>query len=153
MTVKGRPSKCTPQTIEAVAEGVRGGLSLTSACARVGIGSATCSAWLHGKLMRHRRFQSAVKKAQADREAELVERLKQLQLSERESVALDATKFELERRHRWTLKQALEVSGPDSGPVRVEVSPLAALVAVAGAAAEPEWQDEDEGAEDGEGEP
>ena len=144
MTVKGRPSKCTPQTIEAVAEGVRGGLSLTSACARVGIGSATCSAWLHGKLMRHRRFQSAVKKAQADREAELVERLKQLQLSERESVALDATKFELERRHRWTLKQAVEVSGPDSGPVRVEVSPLAALSAVAGAAAEVEGEGADD---------
>jgi hypothetical protein len=52
---------------------------------------------------------------------------------------------------RWGRKegQAIEVTGADSGPVRVEVSPLAALAAVAGAVAE----GEDEGAEDGEGEP
>jgi hypothetical protein len=149
----GRPSKCTPENIAVIADAVRKGLSLEAACALADVGARTAATWMQGKLMRHRRFQHAVQRAKADRQAELVGRLRDIQKSEKESVALDALKFELERQHKWSTKQAIEVSGPDAGPVRVEVSPLAALAAVAGAAAEPEWQEEDEGAEEGEGEP
>ena len=149
----GRPSKCTPKTIEAVETALRSGVSFSAACGIAGVSPKTANAWMAGNKMCHRRFQAAVQRARSAREAELVARLRDIQLSEKESVALDALKFELERQHKWSTKQAIEVSGPDAGPVRVEVSPLAALAAVAGAAAEPEWQEEDEGAEDGEGEP
>ena len=146
-TQGGRPSKCTAGNIAIIADGVRTGLSLEAACALADVGARTAAAWMQGKLMRHRRFQHAVQRAKADRQAELVGRLRDIQQSEKESVALDAIKFELDRQHRWTSKQAVEVSGPDSGPVRVKVSPMAALSAVAGAAAEVEGGG-DEGADD-----
>jgi hypothetical protein len=114
-----------------VAEGIRKGLSLTAACEVVGIGASTANAWMNGKMMKHRRFQEAVKRATAERETSLVQRLTALQGDEDAAVALRAVTFELERRHGWTKTQAVEVSGPAGGPVRVDVDPADAIRALA----------------------
>lgn len=127
----GRPTLCTPTNIRLVAEGIRKGLSLTAACEVVGIGASTANAWMNGKMMKHRRFQEAVKRATAERETSLVQRLTALQGDEDAAVALRAVTFELERRHGWTKTQAVEVSGPSGGPVRVDVDPADAIRALA----------------------
>jgi hypothetical protein len=127
----GRPTLCTPTNIRLVAEGIRKGLSLTAACEVVGIGASTANAWMNGKMMKHRRFQEAVKRATAERETSLVQRLTALQGDEDAAVALRAVTFELERRHGWTKTQAVEVSGPSGGPVRVDVDPAEAIRALA----------------------
>ncbi len=127
----GRPTLCTPTNIRLVAEGIRKGLSLTAACEVVGIGASTANAWMNGKMMKHRRFQEAVKRATAERETSLVQRLTALQGDEDAAVALRAVTFELERRHGWTKTQAVEVSGPAGGPVRVDVDPADAIRALA----------------------
>ncbi len=127
----GRPTLCTPTNIRLVAEGIRKGLSLTAACEVVGIGASTANAWMNGKMMKHRRFQEAVKRATAERETSLVQRLTALQGDEDAAVALRAVTFELERRHGWTKTQAVEVSGPAGGPVRVDVDPAEAIRALA----------------------
>lgn len=128
----GRPTLCTPTNIELVAEGIRRGLSLNAACEVVGIGASTARAWINGKMMKHRRFQEAVKRATAVREDSLVARLSELQAQPLDpAVALRAVTFELERRHGWTKTQAVEVSGPAGAPVRVEVDPADAIRALA----------------------
>ena len=127
----GRPTLCTPTNIRLVAQGIRNGLSLTAACEVVGIGASTAKAWMNGKMMKHRRFQEAVKRATAERETSLVQRLTALQGDEDAAVALRAVTFELERRHGWTKTQAVEVSGPSGGPVRVDVDPADAIRALA----------------------
>ena len=127
----GRPTLCTPTNIRLVSEGIRKGLSLNAACEVVGIGASTANAWMNGKMMKHRRFQEAVKRATAERETSLVQRLTALQGDEDAAVALRAVTFELERRHGWTKTQAVEVSGPAGGPVRVDVDPADAIRALA----------------------
>lgn len=128
----GRPTLCTPTNIELVAEGIRRGLSLSAACEVVGIGASTANAWMNGKMMKHRRFQAAVKRATAVREDALVSRLTGLQEQALDpAVALRAVTFELERRHGWTKTQAVELSGPAGGPVRVDVDPADAIRALA----------------------
>lgn len=128
----GRPTKCTPTNIALVAEGIRRGLSLNAACEVVGIGASTANAWMNGKMMKHRRFQEAVKRATAVREDSLVARLTDLQEQKVDAaVALRAVTFELERRHGWTKTQAVELSGPAGGPVRVDVDPAEAIRALA----------------------
>lgn len=128
----GRASKCTPENRRLIADGIRSGLSLSAAAQLVDIGDSTVRAWMAGSLVRHRRFQAEVKRAQADREARLVDRLTQLQDMELDpAVALRAVTFELERRHGWTKTQAVEVSGPAGGPVRVDVDPAEAIRALA----------------------
>lgn len=128
---EGRPTKCTPKNTELVAEGIRNGLSLTAACEVVGISARAAATWMAGRLVRHRRFQHAVKRATAERETALVGRLTALQKDEDSAVALRAVTFELERRHGWTRTQAVEVSGPAGGPVRVDVDPAEAIRALA----------------------
>lgn len=127
----GRASKCTPENRRLIADGIRAGLSVAAAAQLVDIGESTVRAWLAGSLVRHRRFQAEVKQAQADREAQLVDRLTALQKDEDSAVALRAVTFELERRHGWTRTQAVEVSGPAGGPVRVDVDPAEAIRALA----------------------
>jgi hypothetical protein len=128
----GRPTLCTPTNIRLVSEGIRKGLSLNAACEVVGIGASTANAWMNGKMMKHRRFQEAVKRAQADREQQLVDRLTELQAHPLDpGVALRAVTFELERRHGWTKTQAVEVTGAGGGPVRVDVDPADAIRALA----------------------
>lgn len=128
----GRASKCTPETRRLICDGILSGLSLAAAAQLADIGESTVRAWMAGSLVRHRRFQAAVKTAQAAREAQLVARLTLLQQHELEpAVALRAVTFELERRHGWTRTQAVEVSGPAGGPVRVDVDPAEAIRALA----------------------
>lgn len=127
----GRPTKCTPTNIRLVAEGIRAGLSLNAACEVVGIGASTANAWMNGKMMKHRRFQEAVKRATAERHETLVKRLSDLQADPDGHVAIKAVTFELERRHGWTKTQAVELSGPAGGPVRVDVDPAEAIRALA----------------------
>ena len=127
----GRPTLCTPNNIKLVAEGIRQGLSLNAACEVVGIGASTANAWMNGKMMKHRRFQEAVKRATAERHEYLCKLLGLLQVDKDSAVALRAVTFELERRHGWTRTQAVEVSGPAGGPVRVEVDPAEAIRSLA----------------------
>jgi len=128
----GRASKCTPENRRLIADGIRSGLSLAAAAQIADIGESTVRAWMAGSLVRHRRFQAEVKRAQADREQQLVNRLTDLQAHPLDpAVALRAVTFELERRHGWTRTQAVEVSGPAGGPVRVDVDPAEAIRALA----------------------
>jgi len=157
-TQGGRPSKCTRRVREAVRAALEAGHTRVEAASIAGIAYSTFAAWAKsgaaptGKLC-HRRFLEAVQAGEAAGANRALRVMDDLMADGSEDSRFKAARFMLTS--RWGRKegQAIEVSGPDSGPVRVEVSPLAALSAVAAAAAEPEWQDEDEGAEDGEVEP
>jgi hypothetical protein len=128
----GRASKCTPENRRLICDGILSGLSLAAAAQLADIGESTVRAWMAGSLVRHRRFQAAVKTAQAAREAQLVARLTELQAHPLDpAVALRAVTFELERRHGWTKTQAVEVTGAGGGPVRVDVDPADAIRALA----------------------
>ena len=160
MSAAGRPSKCTRVVRQAVRAALEAGHTRAEAASAAGISTSTFFKWMKlglgerpGGELCHRRFVEAVQGGERAGAARALRVMDDLMAEGSEDSRFKAARFMLTS--RWGRKegQAIEVSGPDAGPVRVEVSPLAALAAVAGAAAEPEWQDEDEGAEDGEGEP
>lgn len=158
MSAAGRPSKCTRVVRQAVRAALEAGHTRAEAASAAGISTSTFFKWMKlgehqsGELC-HRRFVEAVQAGERTGAARALRVMDDLMADGSEDSRFKAARFMLTS--RWGRKegQAIEVSGPDAGPVRVEVSPLAALAAVAGAAAEPEWQEEDEGARDGEGEP
>ena len=86
----GRPSKLTPAVQEAIVEGVRLGMSLSSAAERVGVAAATANDWMRRGEGRHRQkpptpsfvaFAAAVKRAEAELEATMLERVHAAALS------------------------------------------------------------------------
>jgi hypothetical protein len=146
-------AKCTKTVREAVRAALEAGHTRAEAANIAGIAFSTFAAWRKageapGAKLCHRRFVEAIEAGESAGARKALRVMDDLMAEGSEDSRFKAARFMLTS--RWGRKegQAIEVSGPDAGPVRVEVSPLAALAAVAGAAAEPEWQDEDEGADD-----
>lgn len=118
----GRPTKLTPEIHKRIVLLVRRGNFRETAAAAAGVDSKTFRNWLRmGARGRdpYKKFSEDVDQAEADAEAKDIAKLKA-------SKDWKATAWRLERRHqdRWGGKQRHEISGPDGGPVRVDMTKL-----------------------------
>lgn len=123
MTDVGRPTKCTPEVIEAFCAAIRRGATRTLAAQASGIGRKTLYRWLENAESEadadapYRHFRHAVELA----EAELFNELSEVVLTAAKTDPKYALLY-LERRlpGDWSPTRKLEHGGPDGGPIRSE---------------------------------
>lgn len=130
----GRPSKYSQEALDAICRSVRLGLSYERAAENAGIAQSTLSQWMQKERNGHPRYQGlndALAKARAEGETRLIARV--IKAGEED---WRAAAWILERRHpeHYARMERREVSGPDGGPLRVEVSSWVDLVRQATAA-------------------
>lgn len=148
---RGRPSKLDPDVARTIIDTVRAGNYLETGAAYAGIGRSTLMRWLAdadkpGAPLHLREFRDAVARARAEAEVRTVALIgKQMTggyVLEETTRTLDSGATETTRRYappdgrlgleylsrvspsRFGRRTAIEVSGPDGGPVQVEASDL-----------------------------
>jgi hypothetical protein len=130
-----RPTDCTPEVIEAIADAVRIGCTYRLACQSVGITAGTLSEWkAKGEAGEepYRTFSEALSRAEGEHARKLSKVLDNFADGTQEGldprVRADAAKFMLERRHpRDYGRTVQEVEHTGSvGVVRVELPELPA---------------------------
>jgi len=147
-----RPPALTDEVERTIVDALLGGNYLNVAAAYANISDTTLYRWLNDDRPRYRRFREAISRARAQAEVRATAKLQELIVGgivKRRSVttAPDGTRtveeerslpdgkaigFYLERAHpeRWGRRQALEISGPQGGPVQVlDVAGIASRVA------------------------
>ena len=131
----GRPTKLTPDIQESVCTAIRAGNYIEPSAIRAGIAKETLYNWLRragreldksrkdkryripAKERKYIEFLHAVKEAEAEAEARDVAIISKAALTQWQAAA-----WRLERKHydRWGRKQAIEHSGPEGKPVKVQ---------------------------------
>ncbi len=124
----GRPSKFNPELLDTICKGVRLGLSYERAAENAGVGRTILHRWMTAEAagdLRFRGVTDALAKARAEGETRLLARV--IKAGEED---WRAAAWILERRHpeQYARMERREVSGPDGGPLRVEVSSWVDLV-------------------------
>lgn len=114
----GRPTKCTPEITEKVAEAIRDGLYAESAATLAGIGERTYYSWMkRGDAgdEPYVQFRLAVKKAEAEAEAASLAVIR----GAAQDGTWQAAAWYLERKFpaRWSRRDRVEHSGPHEGPI------------------------------------
>lgn len=132
----GRPTKLTPQVQDEICESIRAGNYIEPSALRAGVTKESLYNWLRragceieksntnkkyripAKEKKYIEFFHAVKQAEAEAEAHDLAVI-------RHAAAVghwQAAAWRLERKHydRWGRRQAIEHSGPDGKPVRVQ---------------------------------
>lgn len=130
----GRPLKFNAEVMDVICKGVRLGLSYERAAESAGLGRTALSRWMAAEAegdLRFRGVSDALAKARAEGETRLIARV--IKAGEED---WRAAAWILERRHpeHYARMERREVSGPDGGPLRVEVSSWVDLVRQATAA-------------------
>jgi hypothetical protein len=126
--LRGRPPKYSPAMLQRICEGIRLGLSYQRAAEGAGIHAATLRDWIQHDEQGDLRFAgvaSAIATARAEGEQQLLVTIKTAAADDWRAAA-----WILERRHpeHYARMERREVSGPDGGPLRVEVSSWVDLV-------------------------
>lgn len=145
----GRPPALTPDTRDRIVSAVRAGNYLTTAAALAGVSTSSVYRWLEkaeepGSRKEYREFRDALARARAEAEARVVATI--MRGVTGGAVVKEVTRtlpngaVETERQvappnpregleflsrafpDRWARRQALEVTGADGGPLRVEHS-------------------------------
>jgi len=135
----GRPVKLTPEVQEDICAAIRAGNYIEPSAIRAGVSKSTLYSWLKKgkteadrvdravsvgrrakvtvKLKPYVDFLDAVKKAEAEAEARDVAIISKAAMTQWQAAA-----WRLERKHydRWGRRQALEHSGPQGKPVKVQ---------------------------------
>ena len=135
----GRPVKLTPEVQEDICAAIRAGNYIEPSAIRAGVSKSTLYSWLKkgkteadrvdravsvgrrakvtAKLKPYVDFLDAVKKAEAEAEARDVAIISKAAITQWQAAA-----WRLERKHydRWGRRQALEHSGPQGKPVKVQ---------------------------------
>jgi transposase len=135
----GRPVKLTPEVQEDICAAIRAGNYIEPSAIRAGVSKSTLYSWLKkgkteadrvdravavgrrakvtAKLKPYVDFLDAVKKAEAEAEARDVAIISKAAMTQWQAAA-----WRLERKHydRWGRRQALEHSGPQGKPVKVQ---------------------------------
>lgn len=134
----GRPTDLTPETQTRIIEALRAGNYIDVACAYAGIGTSTYYRWMqrskeHDSPVIYVEFREAVQRARAEAE------IRNVGLVQRAASdgTWQAAAWFLERSHprKWGRHDRHEVTGPDGGPLEVEVDAgslearLAAIIA------------------------
>lgn len=123
--IVGRPSKCTPEVIDRIAELVRGGMFLEPAARKCGVSASVLYQWktkgAAERKGRHRDFLEAMAEAEADGEHMLLERA----LIETPRAALEI----LQRRYRDRWAERREITGAGGDPLNTPL-PAAPTVTI-----------------------
>jgi transposase len=116
MSDTGRPTKRTPETEEAIFAALRKGMTKKAAAASGGITYTTLREWEQA----FPEFAEALKAAEADSQQELLKKIWTASDQQWQAAA-----WMLERRwpQDFARRQALEMSGPDGGPIETASRP------------------------------
>ncbi len=125
MRRKGRRCKLTPELQDRIVELIRAGNYIETVCQAVGIGKTTFYRWLErGRNSKTKKgkfweFWNAIKKAESEAEAFYLDQIRKAAVEGR----WQAAAWYLERKYpdRWGRKDRHELSGPDGGPIELEV--------------------------------
>lgn len=137
----GRPSKFTPEACEAILLGIRGGNYLNVACELAGVSYRTFRRWMviaedpNGDPA-YAEFAAKVAQAEAQAEAANIAVIRQAaRPTKARQGDWKAAAWLEERRHpqRWGRRDttAVEVSGPDGGPIEVDATIKADVESIA----------------------
>lgn len=118
----GRPTECTPATIETFCAAIRIGATYRIACQAAGFSVATLAIWRERGARGEQpylRFVDSLAQAEAHHAQKLLGVLDHLATGAKdERTQLDAARFTLSTRYRDDYgKTAVEVSGPNGGPI------------------------------------
>ncbi len=121
----GRPTKLTKQVAEKIEAAIRAGNYAEAAARSAGIDPSTYYRWMErGESTKredrpYREFREAIKKAEGEAEVHAVALVRKAMPDN-----WQAAMTYLERRYpdRWRRREAVELSGPDSEPVQIEVT-------------------------------
>jgi transposase len=116
MADTGRPTKRTPEAQERILAALRKGMTKKAAAAAGGMGYSTLNEWEHDEP----EFADAVKAAESDSQQELLKKIWTASDQQWQAAA-----WMLERRwpQDFARRQALEMSGPDGGPIETASRP------------------------------
>jgi transposase len=112
----GRPTKRTPEAQERILAALRKGMTKKAAAAAGGMGYSTLNEWEHDEP----EFADAVKAAESDSQEALLRKIWTASDQQWQAAA-----WMLERRwpQDFARRQALEMSGPDGGPIETATRP------------------------------
>lgn len=121
----GRKTKCTPELIQRVAEGIRLGNYANVVAAACSIGDSTYYQWLaqgnkdieNGKESIYAEFAEAIKKASSEAEMRNIALIDKAAEEQWQAAA-----WKLERRHNDRWGKNVTVKGDDEKPIKVEVT-------------------------------
>jgi DNA invertase Pin-like site-specific DNA recombinase len=118
----GRRTKLTPELVKTFTDSLAEGNAIETAAAVAGISETTYYRWLQAgreaKGGAFWEFCEAIKRAEAESEAERVRRIRTA--GQGGNWQADAWWLERRRPERWGRKDRHEVSGPDGGPLVVK---------------------------------
>ena len=117
-----RPTRCTPEVTQRVADAIRGGNYANVAARYAGIGERTFYKWMERAASGEEpfvQFQQAIKEAEAAAEVRNMALIQQAA----QAGTWQASAWYLERRYpsRYGRRDRLEHSGPDGGPIKQQV--------------------------------
>ena len=112
----GRPSKYSPERVEAILTALRAGNTRRASAGYAGVAIDTLGAWID----RYPDFSASVEKAEADAEVGMVANIKK---AVTDGTWTAAAWWLERRRHRdWGRVERIEHSGPEGQPVQVELA-------------------------------
>jgi transposase len=114
----GRPTKRTPETVERIEQSLRKGMTRKASAAAAGISYQTLREWEKD----FPDFAESLQSAEADSQHEL---LRRIWAAAEQPDRWQAAAWMLERRwpQDFARRQALEMSGPDGGPIETATRP------------------------------
>ena len=139
VAIVSRPTKLSAEVQEQICNMIRAGNDQETAARIANVHPGTFYRWMQDERPAYREFREAVEKAHAQAEAGNVTII--VKAAER---TWQAAAWWLERRYapRWGRRERHEISGPDSGPVRLNLESTRALVEMMTEFLPPERMDE-----------